>query len=303
MSTSKQSGTTSGHGSPNVTDPPITESIARQVLIACRHTCCLCYSHLVVIHHIRYLVHGGGSSFDNLVPLCPNCHTKVHTSQAARGKPGVTARAYSEAELRDLRDAWYEQCSKARTLLHSDVFRRGDWHYYVNKARIDVLWSEQPRPEPDPTWSEEPQNIGDAQLRREYADKLEQIIDAYGFVDLGIILREPVAIDGQLRGLNVAYSGRFAGDVGLRGDYFNDDGPLKETLVTLESAVAVPAGEGEVSVKMDLDPVYITTTTTFAQLRETPYLHVVGRVLDVTGSPRSRIIKVSPLHIKPGNGE
>ncbi len=40
----------------------------------CRHPLTL------EIHHLLYVSEGGGSSADNLLPLCPNCHSEHHKS-------------------------------------------------------------------------------------------------------------------------------------------------------------------------------------------------------------------------------
>ena len=42
------------------------------------HRCTICRAPWMEIHHIDEISEGGATSFDNLIVLCPNCHTRVH---------------------------------------------------------------------------------------------------------------------------------------------------------------------------------------------------------------------------------
>lgn len=42
------------------------------------HRCTICHAPWLEIHHIKELEHGGETVFENLIVLCPNCHTRVH---------------------------------------------------------------------------------------------------------------------------------------------------------------------------------------------------------------------------------
>ena len=42
------------------------------------HRCTICSAPWMEIHHIEELSEGGNTEFDNLIVLCPNCHTRVH---------------------------------------------------------------------------------------------------------------------------------------------------------------------------------------------------------------------------------
>ena len=42
------------------------------------HQCTICRAPWLEIHHIDELSEGGQTAFDNLIVLCPNCHTRVH---------------------------------------------------------------------------------------------------------------------------------------------------------------------------------------------------------------------------------
>ena len=77
--------------------PKIPDAIADKILVDCRHRCCICGHEAVQIHHID----GNplNNSYENLIPLCPNCHSRV-TSRAA----GV--RQITPNQLKMYRDKW-----------------------------------------------------------------------------------------------------------------------------------------------------------------------------------------------------
>lgn len=64
-------------------------------------------------HHIVPESKGGTNTFENCIPLCFDHHAEVehYNSEHPRGTK------YSVNELKQLRDAWYEQIKNCRTLL------------------------------------------------------------------------------------------------------------------------------------------------------------------------------------------
>lgn len=42
------------------------------------HKCTICHAPWLEIHHIEELGKGGKTEYENLIVLCPNCHTRVH---------------------------------------------------------------------------------------------------------------------------------------------------------------------------------------------------------------------------------
>jgi hypothetical protein len=42
------------------------------------HRCTICHAPWLEIHHIDELGEGGETKYENLIVLCPNCHTRVH---------------------------------------------------------------------------------------------------------------------------------------------------------------------------------------------------------------------------------
>lgn len=78
--------------------------IYSDVLAKCARICCLCrkYKPLhIQIHHICEKADGGTDEFDNLIPVCIECHASIHT------KTKMT-KNFSEKELKKIRDNVYE---------------------------------------------------------------------------------------------------------------------------------------------------------------------------------------------------
>lgn len=44
----------------------------------CGHRCTICSAPYCEIHHIDFLQDSGQTQYENLIVLCPNCHTRVH---------------------------------------------------------------------------------------------------------------------------------------------------------------------------------------------------------------------------------
>ena len=43
------------------------------------HRCTICHAPWLEIHHIKELADGGETTYENMIVLCPNCHTRVHS--------------------------------------------------------------------------------------------------------------------------------------------------------------------------------------------------------------------------------
>ena len=50
------------------------------------HRCTICQAPLLEIHHIKPLEQGGETTYENLIVLCPNCHTRVHKEDVPSAK-------------------------------------------------------------------------------------------------------------------------------------------------------------------------------------------------------------------------
>ncbi len=49
------------------------------LLDQCGHRCTICDAPYCEIHHIIFMEKGGPTEYENLIVLCPNCHTRVHS--------------------------------------------------------------------------------------------------------------------------------------------------------------------------------------------------------------------------------
>jgi hypothetical protein len=86
---------------------PFPETIRIEALLACQRHCCLCHERKhtrLQCHHIVQAADGGADSFDNCIPLCPDCHSEV---RAFNPRHPVGATPYRSAELVRRRDDWY----------------------------------------------------------------------------------------------------------------------------------------------------------------------------------------------------
>ncbi|MBB3342219.1 HNH endonuclease signature motif containing protein [Luteimonas sp. RC10] len=58
------------------------------------HRCTICKAPWMEVHHILELENGGETAYENLIVLCPNCHTRVH----AEGVPSATELRHYKAK-------------------------------------------------------------------------------------------------------------------------------------------------------------------------------------------------------------
>jgi hypothetical protein len=79
---------------------PTQTEIEDELLISCKHLCCICHSPFVTIHHID----GDHSNNDpdNLIPLCTTCHGNVESSVPF-------TRKYTDSQLKKYREDHIKQ--------------------------------------------------------------------------------------------------------------------------------------------------------------------------------------------------
>jgi hypothetical protein len=87
---------------------PFPQKIKEKALVACGRCCCICHNFCgtkIEVHHIHEESEGGENTFNNAIPLCFNCHAdmKSYDFQHPKGNK------YSESELKQHRDLWYEK--------------------------------------------------------------------------------------------------------------------------------------------------------------------------------------------------
>lgn len=79
---------------------PVPQQVADQILSDCGRRCCLCrrFEPLrLQVHHIKPQAEGGTDDPANLIALCLNCHSSVHTK-------ACLARNFTDEELKQHRD-------------------------------------------------------------------------------------------------------------------------------------------------------------------------------------------------------
>ncbi|QCF25451.1 HNH endonuclease [Hydrocarboniclastica marina] len=110
------------------------QKIKEDALVACGRRCCVCHmfgGRNIELHHIVMESKGGGSTFDNCVPLCFNCHAEAghYNSEHPKGTK------YSSAELRKHRDRWFQ-------VVRELEFLEGRWEESENK-QIEEVYEDQ----------------------------------------------------------------------------------------------------------------------------------------------------------------
>ena len=87
---------------------PIPEDIRTEIMLKCARHCVLCHKPCgtnIEIHHIIPVSKGETNDFDNLIPLCFDCHAKVGSYN--REHPKGTK--YGVKELKRIRDDFYSK--------------------------------------------------------------------------------------------------------------------------------------------------------------------------------------------------
>ncbi len=87
----------------------IPENIRRAVLVEAGHRCAIstCKATTMEIHHIIPFAETQNNNFENLIALCPNCHTRYHNGEIDRkaiemykGNLSILNHRYGEFERR-----------------------------------------------------------------------------------------------------------------------------------------------------------------------------------------------------------
>lgn len=96
------------------------QSIAQKVLLDCSRCCCICHKFCgfkIELHHIVQKAEGGADTYENCIPLCLDCHAEVKAYDPKHPK----GRKYTEPELRQHRNKWYEKVKGEKiVVLHPD---------------------------------------------------------------------------------------------------------------------------------------------------------------------------------------
>lgn len=68
------------------TDRYVPSHLGDLLLEQSGHKCTICKEPYTEIHHIEFLENGGKTEYENLIVLCPNCHTRVHREDVPSSK-------------------------------------------------------------------------------------------------------------------------------------------------------------------------------------------------------------------------
>lgn len=85
-----------------------SSKIKEDALVASGRCCCICHKFCgtkIEVHHIRQVSDNGEDTIDNAIPLCFDCHADMRSHDHKHPK----GNKYSESELRQHRDNWYEK--------------------------------------------------------------------------------------------------------------------------------------------------------------------------------------------------
>ncbi|MFH0775096.1 MAG: HNH endonuclease [bacterium] len=80
------------------------QAIRNELKVEAMHRCCLCLQHenIIEIHHIVPISEGGPDTEENLIVVCPNCHTLIHQPKTM----------YTPKQLRMYKKKWVSFCAK-----------------------------------------------------------------------------------------------------------------------------------------------------------------------------------------------
>ncbi len=122
---------------------PFPRSVRLDALVACQRHCCLCHERKhtrIQCHHIVPESETGPDTFDNCLPLCPDCHAEVmgfNPNHPFGGTP------YSVQELERRRDDWYAAVKRRSEDLAVDLHRsaRSYPHSPAPRGRVSFNYS------------------------------------------------------------------------------------------------------------------------------------------------------------------
>jgi hypothetical protein len=95
---------------------PFPPNVAEKGLLDCGRCCCICHKFCgfkIELHHIVQKSEGGKDSYENCIPLCLDCHAEVKAYNPKHPK----GRKYTETELIEHRNRWYEKIRNKNFLL------------------------------------------------------------------------------------------------------------------------------------------------------------------------------------------
>lgn len=86
---------------------PIPKKTSDELLVKCKHSCCICEKFGVEIHHIDG--NPSNNRENNLIPLCSNCANMAHVNFP----PAARMHGISPAQLRLYKKNWIDKCNSS----------------------------------------------------------------------------------------------------------------------------------------------------------------------------------------------
>jgi len=97
--------------------PRIPNKTEDELLVKCKHSCCMCERFGVEVHHIDG--NPSNNREDNLIPLCSNCANLAHVNFP----PAARIHGISPAQLRLYKKNWIEKCNSLKPTIAVDDIR------------------------------------------------------------------------------------------------------------------------------------------------------------------------------------
>lgn len=114
----------------------IPKAVADKLITDMRNRCCICrrlidplkykdafLSDSLEKHHIIHFAHGGGNDYNNLLLVCANCHTRLHSRSDN----------HDMKELKRLKDHWYDM-----RIVVPNILRLDDNHHGVDVVIFSI---------------------------------------------------------------------------------------------------------------------------------------------------------------------
>lgn len=120
---------------------PFPLNVRLDALIACQRMCCLCHERKhtrMQCHHIIPEADGGTDSFDNCIPLCPDCHAEV---MAFNPKHPFGGTPYHANELQRRREDWYAGIKRRTQELATHLHRSPSNYPHSKPSRGKVSFN------------------------------------------------------------------------------------------------------------------------------------------------------------------
>lgn len=90
---------------------PFSESVKFEARTRSNWRCCICHNEFVEIHHIIPQKENGPDTIENAAPLCARCHD-IYGDNPTKRK-----------QLREMRDAWWDQVSNEKKAILETPFK------------------------------------------------------------------------------------------------------------------------------------------------------------------------------------